>query len=73
MFRGRYIRLFLMWADKPLTHYQIVDLEDIVSLLMYRIKLIGIVGIEPHPTRRICLAEGGVCRIVIFVVVFVST
>ena len=34
--RGRYIRLFLMWADKPLAHYQIVDLEDIVYLLMYR-------------------------------------
>ena len=24
-----------MWADIPLAHYQIVDLEDIVYLLMY--------------------------------------
>ena len=41
MFRGRCIRLFLVWADKPLTHYQIVDLEDIASLLMYGIKTGG--------------------------------
>lgn len=41
MFRGRYIRLFLLWVDKPLTHYQIVDLEDIASLLMYRIKTVS--------------------------------
>ena len=27
----------LMWVDKPLAHYQIVDLEDIVGLLMCRI------------------------------------
>ena len=27
--RERYIRLFFMWADTPLAHYQIVDLEDI--------------------------------------------
>lgn len=28
--RGRNIRLGLVWVDKPLTHYQIADLEDIV-------------------------------------------
>jgi hypothetical protein len=27
---GRCIRLFFMWVDCPLAHYQIVDLEDIV-------------------------------------------
>ena len=41
VFRGRYVRQFLMWVDKPLAHYQIVDLEDIVSLLMYGIKTGG--------------------------------
>ena len=30
VFKGRYVRQFLMWVDKPLAHYQIVDLEDIV-------------------------------------------
>ena len=29
VFKGRYVRQFLMWVDKPLAHYQIVDLEDI--------------------------------------------
>jgi hypothetical protein len=29
--RGRYIRQFLVWVDKPLAHYQIVDLEDIFT------------------------------------------
>ena len=27
--RGRYVRRFFMWVGHPLTHYQIVDLEDI--------------------------------------------
>lgn len=27
--RGRYIRLFFMWADSPLAYYQIADLEDV--------------------------------------------
>ena len=27
--RGRFVRLFFTWVDKPLAHYQIVDLEDI--------------------------------------------
>ena len=31
--RGRCIQLFFMWADIPLAHYQIVDLEDIFYLL----------------------------------------
>jgi len=34
--RGRYIRLFLMWVDRPLVHHQIADLEDVASLLKYR-------------------------------------
>jgi len=34
--RGRCIRLFLMWVDKPLVHHQIVDLEDVARLLKYR-------------------------------------
>lgn len=42
MFRGRYIRQFLLWVDKPLVHHQIVDLEDIVDLLMYGLKTVGI-------------------------------
>ena len=29
-FGERYTRLFFMWAGYPLTHYQNVDLEDIV-------------------------------------------
>ena len=31
--RGRYVQRFFTWADIPLAHYQIVDLEDIVYLL----------------------------------------
>lgn len=27
--RGRYVRLFFMWADCPLAYYQIADLEDV--------------------------------------------
>ena len=43
VFKGRYVRQFLMWVDKPLAHYQIVDLEDIdyIGLLTYRIKSDG--------------------------------
>lgn len=37
--RGRYFRLFLMWVDRPLVHHQIVDLEDVANLLMYRKRL----------------------------------
>ena len=39
--RGRCVQLFFMWADIPLAHYQIVDLEDIVYLLMYCIETEG--------------------------------
>ncbi len=40
--RGRYVQLFLMWADIPLAHYQIVDLEDIfIYLLMYCLVSVG--------------------------------
>ena len=41
VFRGRYIRLFFMWVDSPLVHHQIVDLEDIVSLLKFYIKSVS--------------------------------
>jgi len=30
-----------MWVDKPLAHYQIVDLEDIVCLLKYGVETVG--------------------------------
>ncbi len=30
-----------MWVDKPLAHYQIVDLEDIADFLMYGMKTVG--------------------------------
>ena len=74
MFRGRCIRLFLVWADKPLTHYQIVDLEDIASLLMYRIKTVGKrrYGAMPY-LLHLARSRGQLFSIVIFVVVFVST
>ena len=74
VFRGRSIRLFLVWADKPLTHYQIVDLEDIASLLMYRIKTVSKrrYGAMPY-LSHLARSRGQLFSIVIFVVVFVST
>ena len=43
-FAGRYVRLFFMWVDKPLAHYQVVDLEDIVYILIVNEqKITGIV------------------------------
>ena len=54
-----YIRLFLVWVDKPLTHYQIVDLEDIVSLLMYGIKTGG-KRVSYSPSYGSLLARVGV-------------
>ena len=74
MFRGRYIRLFLLWVDKPLTHYQIVDLEDIASLLMYGIKTVSKrrYGAMPY-LSHLARSRGQLFSIVIFVVVFVST
>lgn len=39
MCKGRYIRLFFMWVDKPLAYYQIADPEDVFffeKLLTYR-------------------------------------
>ena len=37
-----------MWADTPLAHYQIVDLEDIVMLLKYRLLTDGMQIQFPH-------------------------
>lgn len=67
MFRGRYIRLFLLWVDKPLTHYQIVDLEDIASLLMYRIKTVSKRRYVAMPySSHLARSKGQLFSIVIF-------